>query len=110
MKQPEITCNPVTALENDDSRQEREITVSQSADNRDVWFCATNDPVWDRRLRKFGAEIIREHKAPDGNITMREYKLTGGMVRIRKQPEKRILSDAEREIRYANLQKARNAK
>ena len=93
-------------IRNSDSREERELTLSQSADNRALWYAATNDPIADARLRKLGAVVVRERRDASGNVTMREFELSSGMVLLRRQPEKRTVTPAQ----LQNLRKMQAAR
>lgn len=94
-------------IKNGDSNAEREITITQTADNRDVWYAVTNDPVADRRLRKIGAQLVGERRNAAGDATMREYELTGGMVLLRRQRKKKTLTDAQRQNLRERLARSR---
>ena len=69
---------------NDDSREERETSITGTAGNRGMWVAWTNDPVMDRLFRKRGCKVVREYMSGDGKqVTARTFQLNGNQVSIR---------------------------
>lgn len=71
---------------------EQETHLSLVADDRNIWFVESNDPVMMRRLESIGAIFVREMFGGG-----REYTLRADQVLLRKGKAKRgPLSDAQR--------------
>jgi len=71
---------------------EREIHISQSADDRSVFTIFCDDPVWIERLKKLGIQEDPERRTADG--LGKYFILPANQLTIRK---KRIVSEEERE-------------
>ena len=72
------------------TREEQELHINATADDRDFFYVGTNDPYWTRRLDKI-AKRVRESR--DGEWV--EYILKSNQVTLKKE---RKLTEKQRKI------------
>lgn len=83
------------------SNAERETHINQCADDRSMWECYTDDPVWIARLEKIG---IKPDKAIGAGF---RYTIPDNQITVRRA--KKPMTEAQRVKLAKRLNDARNA-
>lgn len=87
------------------SREEMETCILFNAANRETVYVFSDDPVWQRKLERSGARIVKEHSSGG-----KEYELEYWQVSIRKKKVKREYTDEQRKTMADRLSLSRKAK
>lgn len=93
------------------SRYEQEVQINFNAESADAELYAAS-PAWIRKMDKLAQEhpetfkVISQERS-EGKTVSKTYLFPKGLISIRAQFRKRILTDEEKKQRAENLKRAR---